>query len=510
MCGATISQQQTRGQRASPEWPLWVALGVTALVTAFRMMGTVDSDVAWQLWIAQRMHAGANLYQDIIETNPPLWFWMAVPVERVATQLHVRPEPVLAVFIGVLAGLSLAATDRLARHIDDRRRALFLAYAALVLAAMPWMHLGQREQIVLIGTLPYAALINARRDGTSVPIALAIAIGAGAALGFALKQYFLIVPLALELWLLAGNGKRWRPLRPETITVFAVGAAYAAALFLFERDFLTKIVPLLQLAYGVFGAPSLRYMFGPFAILGLTLLVVAASQARQIARSGARFAEVLLVCAIAFALVYFVQFKGWPYHALPLIGFASLALAALLAETEVSPLLRVGAPVFLALPLLLSAEEQRNPVHPSPDMRAALVGMKPGDTVAFLTTETAVPWSVTLQGQYRYASRYNGYWMMRAIIRNEVAGGRDQRLTALGRNIVAETVADYRCTPPRRIFVSRPRPGEDGFDILPFFKRDPRFGQLLSHYRALSRTSLETYELATALPRAGGLCRQGI
>jgi len=509
MCAATITEQQQ--QRVTVWRPLWFALAVTALVTALRMTGTVDSDVAWQLWIAQRMHAGADLYRDIIETNPPLWFWMAAPVERASALLHVQPEPVLAVLIGAVVGLSLAATDRLIRHIREKHRALFLGYAALVLAAVPWMHLGQREQIVLIATLPYAALINARRAGAAVPASLALAIGLGAALGFALKQYFLVVPVGLELWLLAARRKNWRAVRPETVAIVAVGLVYSALILVFERDFLTTIVPLIRLAYGVFGAPSLRYMFGPFAILGLLMLAVVAAQARLISGRRAPLAEVLLVCAVAFAAVYFVQFKGWPYHALPLIGFSSLALAALLAEVETpSPILRISGPVLLAWPLFLSAEEQLNPALPSPDLKAALVGLKPGDTVGFLTTETAVPWSVTLQGRYRYASRYNGYWMMRAVLRNELAGGRDPRLTKLGRAIVTQTVSDFGCTPPRRIFVSRPRPGEDGFDILPFFQRDPRFGELLSHYRILSRTSLETYELATPLPRPAGPCRDGI
>ena len=64
--------------------PLLPAMVLLALVTALRAIGTVDSDVAWQLWIGQRMLAGADLYRDIIETNPPLWFWMALPVDRAA------------------------------------------------------------------------------------------------------------------------------------------------------------------------------------------------------------------------------------------------------------------------------------------------------------------------------------------------------------------------------------------------------------------------------------------
>src|SRR5438309_9306535 len=247
-------------------WPLLCALLLTLAVTALRLTGTVDSDVASQLQIAQRIHEGARLYRDIVEVNPPLWFWMALPIDRFAALLHLEATEVLIAAVGLLVALSLAATDRFLRHIDPPRRAMFLAYAALILAALPWMHVGQREQIVLIGTLPYAALIAARRAERPVSPLLAIGIGIGAALGFALKHYFLIVPAALELWLLACTGSRWRPLRLETLAMVGVGAAYAAAL-LVEQNYLIRIVPLVRLAYGQFGPHSVRFLFNPYVVV---------------------------------------------------------------------------------------------------------------------------------------------------------------------------------------------------------------------------------------------------
>jgi hypothetical protein len=491
--------------------PLAVALLILALLTAARVSGRVDSDVAWQLWIAERIHAGANLYTDIVETNPPLWFWMAVPVERLAALLDLRIESLLVLAIGFITALSLAATDRLACHIGPVRRSLLLVYSAIILAAMPWMHVGQREQIVLIATLPYAALIASRREDRSVSALTAASIGAGAALGFALKQYFLLVPAMLELWLLAGQRRGWRALRPETLALVALGVSYAAAIAFIEPDFVGRIVPLIRLAYGVFGAPGIQYLFGPFAIVGLLLLGALSLRARVLGGRTTPIASAMTVAAIAFALVYFVQFKGWPYHAIPLIGCASIALASLLAEhKQMPPWLRVFAPALLLLPLVLSAEEELNPALPSPDLLNAVSGLRPGDSVGFLTTETAIPWSVTLQGHYRYASRYNGFWMMRAIIRNEQARSPDPRLTALGRQIVSETVSDFACIPPQRIIVTRPRPGESTFDTLPFFLRDQSFASLLSHYRVRSRTSLETYELASPFPSASSGCRNGV
>src|SRR3954454_7357201 len=120
---SSIAIERTGASRlaAMASRPLAVALAITALITVLRLSGTVDSDVAWQLWIAGRIHAGANLYTDIVETNPPLWFWMAVPVERLAALFHLRIESVLVVAMGALVALSLAATNRLADHIPPRR-----------------------------------------------------------------------------------------------------------------------------------------------------------------------------------------------------------------------------------------------------------------------------------------------------------------------------------------------------------------------------------------------------
>ena len=490
--------------------PLGIALSIVALLTAFRTMGTVDSDVAWQLWIAGRIHEGAHLYRDIIEVNPPLWFWMALPVDSAATFLHARIEWVLAVTIGGMVALSLTATARLLPEFTPTRRLLLLGYAALVLMCIPWVHMGQREQIVLIGSLPYAALVAARRDGKPVPAVLAALIGAGAALGFALKHYFLIVPATLELWLLAGQGRAWRWHRSEIFAIVGVGFAYACAIMFLARDFVTDIVPLVRLAYGQLGAPSLRYLFGPFAVAGLIILGMTGAHTRDLRKRDSSLAPALIVASAAFAAIYFIQSKGWIYHAIPMLGCGSLALAAMLVESKAPMrMLRLAAPALLFLPLFLTAQEQLHPSLPGPDLEGAVSGLQRGDTVGFMSVETAVPWSLTLQHGFRYPSRYMGYWMMPAIVRSEARGDTNPRLSALGRQVVADTAVDFACAPPKRIIISRPRPGDAGFDILPFFLRDPKFAMLLSHYKVIGRTSVETYEISTPFSPLAAGCRGG-
>ena len=516
-CAAPVRPQRAFARLATAlaARPLSIPLMLTVLVTILRVGGGIDSDVDSQLWLAQRIHEGARLYRDIIEVNPPLWFWMGVPFDRVGALLHLKPATVLILSFGLFVALALSATERLIRHFPSGRRLMFLAYGALVLAAMPWMHVGQREQIVLIGTLPYAALAAARRQGSSVSTGLPVAIGIGAALGFALKHYFLIVPAALELWLLAVLGRRWHPLRPETLAVAGVGIIYGAAL-LIERDYLTRMVPLLRLAYGQFGPRPAEAVFdpylillNPYAVLVGGLLAFTAAHAPLLFRRSSSTATALFVAAVAFAAAYVIQFKGWPYQTIPMLGCASLSLAALLAETAHPPrLLRILAPAVLALPLAASASEATHQLPPNADAIGAVAGLSSRDGVGFLATDTAVPFSASQRFGVRDRSRYNGIWMMHAVVDNELRGNPNPRLAAFGRQVVANTVVDFRCRPPKRIIAERPRPGQRGFDMLAFYERDPQFRELLSHYRVRSRTSLETYELVRPwAPPAPSLCR---
>lgn len=492
--------------------PLLPALVIAALATAIRAFGTVDSDVSWQLWIAHQLSGGARLYSDILETNPPLWFWMGIPIDRLALAIHLRADHVLILVIGCLALVSLGATNWLIRPISDARRTLLLAYAALVLLVIPWLQFGQREQIVLIGALPYAALAGARRSGRQIPAALAFFIGAFAAAGFALKHYFLIVPTLLELWILMSGRRAWRPMRPETLAIALVGVLYAVSFFLFAGNYFSVALPLILLAYGVTGAERLVDLFQPAVLVALVTLVLIAVQRRTIQSDRTGFTAALAIAAAGFAGAYFIQAKGWTYHAVPFAGCAALALATSLTLGErPQRVAALAAPALLGLPLWIAAQQAMNEPQSEIDVRQAVEGLSPGDSVGFIGTDPALGWNVTLQNDFSYPSRYNGFWMMRAVIRNEARGSVDPRLSSLGRNVVSQTVEDFKCLPPKRIIIARPTPeavksGE--FDILPFFLRDRQFAALLAHYQPIERTSVEVFERTSQLPRGGDCLRR--
>ena len=489
------------------------AVLLVAVATLFRAQGTVDSDVAWQLWIARHLQSGAVLYRDIVETNPPLWFWMGVPVDWVARHLLVRPESALMAALAGLTMLSASVLNRLINDVAPGRRCFLVTAAAAAMLLIPWTDAGQREQIVLIGAIPYAALIAARRNNHPVPLWLAALIGAAGGLCFALKHYFLIVPALLELWLLANLTRRWRPLRAETLGMVAVGAAYAVAMIIFAPAFFTKILPMLRLAYGATGAPAIRYLFQPALVAALLTLAVVVAQARSLLSPKMAFAAAMFITSLGFAAAYFIQFKGWPYHAIPVVGSALLCLAAFVTGSSPN-WLKLAAPALLALPFGISLDTSlRAASYSNHELELAVSGLRPGDGVGFIAEDSAAAWSVTLQHRLRYASRYNGFWMLRAVAANELKQRPDPRLAALGRSVVEQTIVDFRCIGPKRIiFVHLANRSADSLDLPAFFRRDPQFAQLMSHYRRINPPSpVEVYELSTPLPHNDqDHCRSGV
>lgn len=511
---AELPVQWLSAYRASPAAFRFLELAPIAIIlvlTVALLHLPLSPDVSWQLWIAHHIRQGARLYSDIMEVNPPLWFWMAVPVDWIAERICIDTGRVLIAATGLATLLSILATDRLLAPIARPRRTIILGYAAAMLMLMSLADMEQREHLVLIAALPYAALAAARRERRPVPLILAFAVGVGAALGFALKHYFLAVPLLLELWLTLGLRRGWRPLRPETIALALTGIAYGVAILAFTPEFLTVMVPLLRLAYGATGMNSLLSLFRSAQLIWLLTLWLIVKQRRSFAEDMEPFAIALLVAAAGFGTAWLIQHKGWPYQAIPTSGCLTLALLAMFTRLRdrLPSAARAAGIVLLALPIMLGVLRggYRDPFAAT--TAPVIAGLHDGDSVAFVSTEPALAWPLTRKRGFRYPTRYYGFWMIYAILANERSGGHDPRLVALGRAIAAQTARDFACARAERIAFE---PAGPSFDIHAFFMRDPDFTRLLGHYALARRTdSFDIYQRQYPFPAPPAVeCRHGV
>lgn len=441
-------------------WPTWLL--VASAMVAWLLLYTIrlSHDLHWQFWIARQMLGGTKLYADIWELNPPLWFWSAMPMQWLAESTGVPWQVFLTaqvVALGVASAWLVARLIDLPRPID--RASLMLAQFWIVTIA-PLADIGQREHLALIVSLPYTALIARRRDGLPVSTPLAIFISVMAAYGFALKHYFAIIPLALEVWLVLKLRRHWRPIRTEVVILAALALIYAASIAILMPEFFTVMVPMVSAAYGLYNVPLLKMVVQPWALfwLGSTAFLCFYRPAslpfqNEVQRT---FLRGLFIVAGGFVVAYFVQQKGWYYQSLPATGALAVSLAlVLIAGWDRRSLRLTLGLILLLLPTstLLTPRPANLPIAQVSDR---LLGDVPaGETVFVAATAPRLAWpTVSIKGQV-WPSRALVLWMLPAVARAEVSGHSTPELARLGKIVLEANSLDIRCHPPRKIIFQR-------------------------------------------------------
>ena len=473
-----------------------IAIGLIALKPA-----TLCPDVSGQFWLAHAMRRGARLYVDFIEINPPLWFWMAMPVDWLGELLRTRTEPVTIALVALWALVALRGTSRLLEDTDPKARTLFLLYASAVLLIMP-MHLlfEQREHLALIAAVPYLALAARRSKAGGVRPVLAALIGFGGALGFALKPHFLAVPILTEAWLIYTIRARYRPFRPENLILLGSALLYVAAVALVTPEFFTLVLPHYYPVYKA-AAPAFALSFDVQPLLWLFMLAALAPAWRAIRAGDAPLTAALLAGFGGFAISYAAQHTGWLYLGIPATGCLALALGAAVLEAGwPTGKTRLFYPALMMWPFGFVFVNTGD-LKPYTDIRPAFAELRQGDAFGIISTVGWTSWDDLVHRGLVNSSRNGQYFMLLALDSHP-----EQPLVRqVANEAIHETVLDYLCLPPKVIVFTRMnRSAKNKYvftDPYRFFIKDPEFRAMLSHYRlAMQYGMFDVYKPVTPLP----------
>ena len=458
---------------------------------------TPTGDIVWRLYVAEQMAHGKVIYQDVIETNPPLWFWAALPWYYVGTLLGVAPYHVLVVGVTGLAMSAIWALNRLTRELvpTGQRQVLLLAFALSYLI-LPLGETGQREHAFFVASVLWTALAVARMEGKPISSAALLITLGFSAYGFALKHVFVLVPLLIEGCMMARLRRAYRPIRFETLGLAAAAVLYTMALVLFAQDFFSRIVPMVMVAYSNFGpvmqlAPSRRLSF----ILGTTSFAIIPFIMALLAWDKRSLTLGLLVTLTAMLLAIWLQMKGWRYHMLAAQGLslmlvvsigakmvaerrwvvatlAALGLALLSHQAIFKPINRVlltkGQPVFPTLRKFVNNEPKES--------RIAILSISP-EHAFYIVRILDRP----------IISRHYGMWMLVGLEVPQADPKKEAfRKMELDR-VRREYIADLTCRPPDvvveeygRVFANR----LVSFNTLSYLREDPDFDAWFAkHYR---------------------------
>lgn len=466
-----------------------------AAIAAFLALRNIPitHDVVWQFWIARQLLGGATLYRDIWEINPPLWFWSAVPIQYVSELLHVPPLRLLIPIVIGIGALSAFLVGHFASSLSPFKRCVTMLLVFWLVIIVPIYDFGQREQLVLICTLPYAALIAKRYSGLTVPTALAIFIGAFAAYGFALKHYFVLIPTLLELWLFLRDRREWRLIRPETLVLAACALTYGVSVLLFAPTFFTHMVPMVQIAYHGYESSWTMLLVRPWIIIWVTIAAYFIVYRRAFGHQAEPMVSALLIVATGFALAYFLQSKGWLYHSIPVTGSIALALGIRLGMGDLPRMIPVALGLtMLALPISLPLLTGQYSNFLRAEIDPILAKLPDGEPVFIAAADPMWGWPMLEDHRLVWPSRLYAYWMIPAIAHGEVTGPNPEPLRALAKQVQEEAALEMRCAPPALIMFERRRNyiyQPSAFDVRGFFMRKTEIRTFLKqNYREISPT----------------------
>jgi hypothetical protein len=382
-------------------------------------------DQATCLQVGDLLLRGYTLYVDVIDLNPPLAYYLHIVPAAVARRFEFHLVTTFLIGVWALTVCSVVATRRfLARAAGDEPPHADLAamsIAVLSLFTMWRNDFGQREHLFVLGFIPYLALRFLRLEGRQVGPVPAILTGAAAALVACLKPHFVAIALAPELYLLAA-GRSLVPLRhAEFVAFVTTGLAYGAHLLLLPDAMRTawfgRWMPFIASGYRAFDAPwslfiGLAKIWLPPAICSLAFIMIDRSERRF-----ARFGRLVAIAALTAVVMYFVQHKGWLYHAIPAHALLAAMLALVAAEVNlrlpykpicVALAVVLAGGLIAATALIIRPRAQAALARASgSEMGRALVSYSaPGDSVLLFSSGNALLYPLLIQLQREPGSRY--------------------------------------------------------------------------------------------------------
>ncbi|WP_439579320.1 hypothetical protein [Elioraea sp.] len=465
-----------------------------------------NTDVAAILHFTQLWVEGHSLYIDLFDVNPPLIFMLSAPAALTATLFGLPAMVAWNLQLGALAVGMATCAWRIMRPRMAIGSLGFWVLAGLVpflLLGFPMEHFGQREHVFIVLTVPYLALAARRAEG---PVALspAVLVGLGAAaIGAAIKPYFLLMPAAIELYVLLRRGARaW--LRDGVPWLMGlVWLTYAAVILLVFPGFLAEIVPFALSVYTDIGEPPLYILLRPYThrLLGAAVAIAVLAVAAVVLRFG-EFSKVVAIAAVVAVVLPLVQAKQFAYHSLPAQMLLWLLLGAVAAE-ELGPDGERGARLTAAGLILVSAVSALD-VRQSPWLQLRYSSSEVGQLSRTIEAHSPIGGRVVVMSSYlsdvfpaaSHAERQVGVRFMSLFflhafyrdcdatgVRIEPSGAAAEWRDRLFREVVDDLVAR-----PPDLIVERVRSrlipdcGGQGFDYLGYYRGNPDIDALLADY----------------------------
>jgi hypothetical protein len=464
---------------------LCVAIGV-----AIQLLGSFNPDVAWINYGVSQMLAGARLYKDVVEVNPPLIYFISMPPYWLASLTGWNGDILYILWVLLFGGFSSMTCYCL---VDPMRNGLTKPYLAMCLAqaflacVLIGESFGQREHFVFMMLSPYAFLKLAQLESRKASAHLALLVGVLAAAAVALKPHYLLVIVFLEIF----QVYRLKSIRhtfhqPEVIAGILTACILYALLIRYFPEYLDRMVPIGTKAYLPFykeSTVSILFLFGFSAFL---VIVYAFSEIRA---GFSAPGQVLMIAAAASTFAMLLQFRGFPYQLLHTLFFLLLSSTFWLFSKKPAKAPWIAFPGIIVASFLLQLNSPlAYKAHFPRDFLAP-----PGSSVAVFSTNIHDGFPFAPEHELVWTSRFPSLWFIPFIdhVDTALSSARpvDQADVDLANDLRKQVVDDLTTSQPDVILAISYVMFDQPVDYFKTLGKDSRFMNFIASYKKVGTDS---------------------
>ena len=312
----------------SPSLTIFIVIAFLLCWSTLYLRVFIDMDMSWLLQCLERFLAGGTYTTDYYESNPPLSFWIYLPAFPLYTYLGFDPK--VAVFITMLiylgiANLTLLSLLRKETTVSPRDT---LVIMSALLMAQSWAVgdiFGSKDHLIAVFLLPLSLYQYQRtRDMAHSKILTLSSIIMGG-IAICLKPHYAIIPtLCFAHRLYTTCSLRKCVFAADFWGMLLIGIIYIVAIWLLAPEFfilLPEIISLYNIQAPYFLYERYHYLlYAACAAIGVYFLFSEEKQ-KNLRNSVYTLATLSAICLIP----YMLQFKGYHYHALPLLIYGAAA-----------------------------------------------------------------------------------------------------------------------------------------------------------------------------------------
>ncbi len=429
-----------------------------------------NTDIAWLTLCAERLLNGGKFYTDIFELNLPFSVLLYIPPVVLSKVLPLSSYTITHLLSALLTlvcawlsshiALGYHSPHELNKNTENFSPSFQHFFISIVAASMITSlgSLGERDHIIGLCFFPYSFLLLSPQGLNSnvanfqrIKVLALFLLGAG----ILLKPYYLISLIILHCFsFILYQSFRFTP--PLLITLLSTFSLLLASIFFIFPEWLS-ILPIIQLAYPGYNRTFLftLQLLGAYCITPLAYIILQIQEKNLIINLIKKpLTQNLLIISLSMLPVYFLQSKGWYYHALPLtIPLWILALSIIKSNQSL-----IAFILFLLCAHLAYLRYSDKDFYDTPYYQWIISTLqknaKPGDTYLCLSSNLNCNFPLSLSGPYKLISRYPSLWPSYGI-KEEWQSGHVSRSTFVHyfHQDIVNTLKDIRKAPPKIILI---------------------------------------------------------